>query len=333
MEPTRLSVALGLWQDRPPEENLEVAARTAELGYHELWIGEMATYDAFVLATAIGLRTAGINLTVGPLAVAVRTPATVAMGVASVTSLIGRPIGLALGTSSDVVVEEWHGRSRARSATALAEHAAATRALLAGDKANLDGDVVQTRGYRLRLPVVAAPLSIAAFGPLAVRVAARFGDRLLLNMLTPAAAARLHEQLAAAAREAGRPCPRTAIWLATAVDPTTETVAQLLRGKVAYLAAPGYGEMFAEAGFGDLVELARTRPHPRDLLAAMPPEIVDAVGLVGTRRQITARIADYRAAGVDDICIVPATAGDDGGRRTLAALAPLARRGTARRME
>jgi probable F420-dependent oxidoreductase len=325
MEADRLSVVLGLWQDRDPLENLDVATNADRLGYGELWIGEMATFDAFALATAIGLRTNRIALTIGPLAVAVRTPTTVAMGAASVAALTGRPVGVALGTSSDVVVNEWHGRSRARSGQTLAEHAEATRLLLSGTKADVGGEVVRTSGYRLRLPPVTGPLSIAAFGPAAIRTAARVADRLVLNMLTPAAAARLREQLAAAAAEAGRPCPRVAIWLATAVDPTAETLAQMARGKVAYLAAPGYGEMFADAGFGDLVEFARTRPHPRDLLAAVPAELIGTVGLVGSTDQITDRIAAYRDAGVDDVCIVPVTAGDDAGRRTLEALAPAAR--------
>ena len=317
-----LSVVLGLWQDRDALENLDVAATADRLGYRELWIGEMATFDAFALATAIGLRTGRIALTIGPLAVAVRTPMTVAMGAASVASLIGRPVGVALGTSSEVVVNEWHGRSRTNSVATLAEHAEATRLLLAGAKADVRGEVVRTRGYRLRLPAVNGPLSIAAFGPAAIRTAARVADRLVLNMLTPAAAARLRDQLAVAAAEAGRPCPRVAIWLATAVDPTAEALAQLAHAKVAYLAAPGYGEMFTDAGFGDLVEFARTRPHPRDLLEALPTELVRAVGLVGSVAQITDRMAAYRDAGVDEICIVPATAGDDAGRRTLEALAP-----------
>jgi probable F420-dependent oxidoreductase len=317
----RLSVVLGLWQDREPLENLDVATNADRLGYRELWIGEMATFDAFALATAIGLRTEHIALTIGPLAVAVRTPVTVAMGAASVASLTGRPVGVALGTSSDVVVNEWHGRSRARSVETLAEHAEATRLLLAGAKADLSGAVVHTRGYRLRLPPVNGPLSIAAFGPAAIRTAARVADRLVLNMLTPAAVARLCDQLSSAAAEAGRPRPRVAIWLATAVDPTADTLAQIARAKVAYLAAPGYGEMFADAGFGDLVEFARTRPHPRELLEVVPTELIGTVGLVGSADQITDRIAAYRDAGVDEICIVPATAGDDGGGRTLEALA------------
>ena len=37
---------LGLWQDRDPLEALETARIADELGYPELWVGEMATFDA-----------------------------------------------------------------------------------------------------------------------------------------------------------------------------------------------------------------------------------------------------------------------------------------------
>lgn len=322
MGSTPLSVVVPLWQDRPAAENVDVAVCADRLGYSELWIGEMATYDAVALGTAIGLKTTRIPLNLGPFAVAVRTPMTVAVGAASVEDLTGRRVGVALGTSSEVVVGKWHGRDRSRSARALAEHAAATRALLTGERADVEGELISTSGYRLRLEPPSGPLSIAAFGPQAIRTAARLGDRLLLNMLTPTSAARLCEQLADVTKAEGTPVPRTAIWLAAAVEPTDDAVTQLCRGKVGYLAAPGYGEMFAEAGFGDLVDLARTRPHPREILAAMPRELLAAVGLVGSVDEINARVEDYHRAGIDDVCIVPATAGDTGGVRTLEALAP-----------
>ena len=53
----RLGVSLGLWQDRDPLEALETARIADELGYPELWIGEMATWDAFALAAAIARET------------------------------------------------------------------------------------------------------------------------------------------------------------------------------------------------------------------------------------------------------------------------------------
>ena len=43
---------------------------------------------------------------------------------------------------------------------------------------------------------------------------------------------------------------------------------------------------------------------------------------IGSRDQIETRLEAYRAAGAEHIGIVPATAEDPGGRRTLAALGP-----------
>lgn len=313
----KLSVVTPLWQDRPPGENVELAINADRLGFKELWIGEMATYDAFALATAIGLQTQQIALTVGPLGVPIRTPMNIAMGLASVADLTGRPTRVALGASSSVVVEEWHGRLRTRTATQLRETATIVRGLLNGDKVDFAGELSTCKGYRLRLAPVEGPITIAAFGPAAVRVAARHADRMLLNMVTPDSAARLRQQMEDAAREADRPAPKLTAWLACAVDPARETVDQMLRAKVGYLAAPGYGEMFIEAGFTDLVEFARTRPHPKELLTAMPDELIDASGLIGDQARIDERLQAYQRAGVDEVCLVPATAADPAGINTL----------------
>jgi probable F420-dependent oxidoreductase len=316
----KLSVVTPLWQDRPAAENLDIAMLADRLGFPELWIGEMATYDAFAFATAVGHKTAQIALTVGPLAVSVRTPMTMAMGIASVADLTGRQTRLALGASSVVVVEEWHGMKRARTATHLAETAQIVRGLLAGEKVTFRGELASSAGYRLRLDAPESSVTIAAFGPAAVRAAARHADRMLLNMVTPQSLARLREQMVAAAEKANLPPPKLAVWLSCAVDPEPEAIDQLLRAVVGYLAAPGYSDMFAEAGFAELVEFARSRPHPKTLLAAMPRELASTIGLVGSEARIADRLEEYRVAGADEICLVPATAGDPCGLRTLEAM-------------
>lgn len=311
----KLSVVTPLWQDRPAAENLAVARLADSLGFDELWLGEMATYDAFALATAIGLATGRIGLTIGPLAVPVRSPMTIAMGIASVADLTGRRTRVALGASSDVVVQEWHGRPRQRTARQLAECAQIVRGLLDGEKVDFSGELASCRGYRLRLDPPGAHVTLAAFGPAAVKAAARHGDRMLLNMVTPASLARLRSDMRAASGT-GQP-PTLAVWVPAAVDPDAATLLQLKQALVGYLAAPGYGEMMAAAGFAELVAFARTRPHPRELLAQMPDNLPAAVGLVGEAALLQERLAAYRDAGADEVCLVPATAGDAAGRATL----------------
>jgi probable F420-dependent oxidoreductase len=318
-----LSVSLGLWQDRPAGEVLRTAQAADRLGYGEIWIGEMATFDAFALGAVVAGRTTRAEITVGPLAVAVRDPVMIAMGIASLTELTGRTVNVALGSSSPVLVQHWHGRRQERTAVALAESATAVRALLAGHKADLQGQVISTRGFRLRTAPPASPLTIAAFGPGAVRVAARHADRMVINLVTPKSAARLVQLLHDECRAIGRAVPPVAAWVSAVVNPSAEGLQQLRRGLVAYLGVPGYAEMFAEAGFGDVVRYARTGPHPRDLLAAIPPDIVGHVSLAGEHDAVLARLGDYAEAGVDEVALVPGSSdADPAGVATLTALAP-----------
>jgi probable F420-dependent oxidoreductase len=318
----RLSTVLGLWQDRDALEALETAEIADALGYPMLWIGEMATFDVFALAAGITARTRRIALTVGPLAVGVRDPMSLAMGVASVAAIGRREVHLAIGASSPIVVDRWHGRPWRRTASHIRETAEALRPLLAGERAEFEGELVRTHGYRLRLPPPASSLTIAAFGDAAVRVAGRLADRMVINLCTPELAGRLRERLEHHAAEAGVEAPPLAAWIPACVEPGEDAIAQLSRGAVPYLAAPGYAEMFTAAGFGELVERARRGTSPRELLEHVPPELSRAIGLVGSETEVRERVAVYRAAGVDEVAIVPATAGDPGGRRTLEALAP-----------
>src|SRR5918998_2052352 len=123
-----ISVAVATRPEVPLEEELRVAALADRLGYGELWVGEGWVWDSFALATAVGLATEKIAMTVGPLPVHVRDPATIARAAASTAALVHRTVGVALGTSSVRVVERMHGRSRRRAVTALGESARTVRA-------------------------------------------------------------------------------------------------------------------------------------------------------------------------------------------------------------
>lgn len=305
----RFDAVLGLWQDRPAIEALETARIADDLGFGRTWIGEMATYDAFALATRVASTTALTEPVIGPLAVGVRSATAIAMGVASVASISSRTAHVALGTSSPMVVERWHGRSRTGSTDTLSSTLESVRTLLGGDKD-------ETTGFRLRLPSVRSEISVAAFGPRAIRAAAA-ADRLLLNMVTPPAVARIRTQLDAAG---GGSVPMSA-WLVAAVEPDRAELDQIKHAVVGYLGAPGYGEMFADAGFGALVDRARDGLHPRELLAAIPDDFTSAVGLVGSRRDVDEKVDAFARAGLDAICVVPVSASGDAGRTALQSFA------------
>ncbi|MBV9350531.1 MAG: hypothetical protein JOZ23_03205, partial [Mycobacterium sp.] len=84
-----------------------------------------------------------------------------------------------------------------------------------------------------------------------------------------------------------------------------------------YLAPPGYGEMFSDLGFPDLVERARSGARRSELAAAIPLELAEQLGAFGSPEQIAARLRAYLHAGADTVAVVPVTAEDPAGRAVL----------------
>lgn len=105
--------------------------------------------------------------------------------------------------------------------------------------------------------------------------------------------------------------------------PDTDAATQIMQSLVGYLDVAGYREMFAAAGLDEAVRLAREGAGRDTLLAALPREAADHIGLIGDLDAVNVRLQAYATAGLDEIVLVPATAGDPGGgERTLTALAP-----------
>ncbi|HWX97779.1 MAG TPA: LLM class F420-dependent oxidoreductase [Solirubrobacteraceae bacterium] len=322
VQPGDLEVVAPFWLDRPAEEAVEIAVEASRNGFAAMWLGEMATFDAFALATAVGLRAPGLPLKIGPLAVGVRSPVALALGLASVTTLTGAHADLALGASSPDIVSGWHDRPWAAVARRSRETVEAVRLLLSGQRAAYSGRHVRTHGFRLAEPLPDARISLAAFGPQMTRVAAITADEIVLNLVTPERVAQVRHVVDAEALSCGRTPPDLAVWVTVAQDPGAATLAQLAAQTAVYLRPPGYGEMFTELGFGSLVDRARAGAKRSELAPEITLELLGQVCAFGSLAEIRARLASYREAGATSIGVVPATAEDPAGRRVLAALRP-----------
>ena len=302
------------------ETILGLASMAERLGYNELWIGEGPRWDAFVLAAGVGMSTESVSLTVGPVPVSVRDPATIARGAVSVAAVTGRRVGVALGTASVRVVEKLHGRSRARPVADLRDSAKSIRRLIdtapeerwAGDP---DAEFLRSLG------APQGPLTVAAFGNKAIQVAADHADRMLLDLVTPEQVRILRTKLEAAASD--RPVPRVAAWLPVAVEPTAETIVEIKKSIAGYLTIGGYKEMFIDVGLEDAVAKAGSGMGVGQLTDAIPNDVAGSVGLVGDSSDIARQLDAYAAAGLDEVAAVPMVTGDTSGEGSLRALRSL----------
>jgi len=317
----QIQAALPLWLDRPGEEALEIAQAAREAGVGTLWIGEMATFDGFALATAIGLRTPGLRLKIGPLPISVRNPVAVALGVSSVASLTGSSVDVALGASSPPIANGWHGRDWGHSAARMRETIECLRPILAGERSGYAGRFVRSHGFRLRNPLPHTRIAVGAFGPAMNRVAARLADEIVLNLVSPQRVRDVRRQIDAEAAAAGRTPPRLTVWVPLALSRGETALRQAASQLAAYLAPPGYGEMFCEMGFADLVARARAGARRSELASAIPFELVAKIGAVGNAEEVAASLSAYLHAGADTVAVVPTTAEDPAGRAALSCAA------------
>jgi probable F420-dependent oxidoreductase len=316
-----LGVALPFWLDRPDEEAIEIARSAERAGFDAVWVGEMLSFDAFALATAVGLSTERLRLTIGPLSVAVRSPVTIALGVASVATLVGRHVDVALGSSSPTIVTGWHDRPWGNLKGRMCETILALRALLDGERVEFDGEHVRTHGFKLRRAQRESSITVAALGPQITRLAAHHADQVVLNLVTPDRVGGVRGLIDEEAAAAGRPAPRLAVWVPAALDPGEQAMAELRAQLAIYLSAPGYRELFTELGFRGLVDNARAGASRRELAAAIPLDLISRIAALGTESEVAARVGSYHDAGADHVALVPSTAEDPAGRGLLRALA------------
>jgi probable F420-dependent oxidoreductase len=306
----RRGVVAPFWLDRPAEEALALAPTAENLGYGEFWVGEMLHFDAFALAGAIAQATSRITVTAGPVALGLRDPVSLAMGVGSVEIIGGRPARLAIGSSSRAVVRAWHGRAHGGEAEKITEAIGLVRTVLAGERTEHRGANFHSVGFRSGLGQRTDHITVAAAGFRMVDAAAQSADRVVVNLVTPERAALVRDR-------SGLPL---AVWVVAAVEPTPPGIDQIRRQLVLYLTAPGYRESLRDAGMGSVVDEVADGARPKDVARLITTEMISAIAAIGSPNDVASAVGAFEQTGAE-VMLVPVTADDHGGVRTLRGLA------------
>jgi alkanesulfonate monooxygenase SsuD/methylene tetrahydromethanopterin reductase-like flavin-dependent oxidoreductase (luciferase family) len=142
------------------------------------------------------------------------------------------------------------------------------------------------------------PISIAALGPLMLRVAGELGDGVSLNWCSAAHVARSRGVVERAAGEAGRPVPVISEYIRTCVDPDAAAArAALAQTALAYaLGSPAYRRHFERMGFAEeLQRLDGGNAEPSD-------EFMAEAGAWGRPGEVRARF-ERLAQGLDEAIV------------------------------
>jgi alkanesulfonate monooxygenase SsuD/methylene tetrahydromethanopterin reductase-like flavin-dependent oxidoreductase (luciferase family) len=255
--------------------------------------------DPWVALTLAATQTRRVGLAACVTNLATRHPAITAGAAASVDAIAGGRTILGVGTGHSGVTNLGAGKS---SAADFREGLRFVRALLAGERATLDGAATQLPRPAHRVPVYAA-----ASGPNALRAAGAVADGAFVNYgLQAEHVARARALIAEGVAERRDTGEEPEVWWIAALDvaPQRQAAFEKLGNILGFVAAYVLGPAPAERGVPvelrtAIAEMRRTYTTRR---AEMDPQLVKRLGLFDYLRQ---RLA---VAGTPEDCVEQARA-------------------------
>jgi F420-dependent oxidoreductase-like protein len=289
------------------------------LGYDTVWIAEAYGWDAFTVLTEIACNTQRIKLGTGIVNVFSRSPALIAQSAASLDNISGGRFVLGLGTSGHQVVEGWHGVQFERGVRRLRETMEIVRTILRRDRLSYEGEIFQMdMGLKLITHPVRdeIPIYLATLTPAGIALAGETADGWIPILFSPRHwESVLRPALARGAEKAGRVLDDVSVCVYQTVIVTDDVEAgrAAMRPHLAlYIGGMGsreknyYNQLFCRYGFEaearrvqDLY-LDRRREEAR---AAITPEMIDLVTIIGPLDECRARLAELGRAGVNEVAI------------------------------
>ena len=123
----------------------------AGAGYSDIWTSEVNATDAFAPLLVAARQTPHLRLGTSIAGVFSRSPALMAMSALAVAELSDEPVYVGIGSSSQNMVEQWHGTPFVRPYQRVRDTVRFLRAAFAGERVTFHGDSFEIDGFRLCL--------------------------------------------------------------------------------------------------------------------------------------------------------------------------------------
>lgn len=297
--------ALTLPDPRGVEQTIELAKWAEAEGYDDLWFADSSGVDALTTAAAVAINTERCRIGTAIIPVYSRTPAVLASTAHVLHKLSHGRFILGLGSSSQTMMENWHGQQFEKPLTRVKETTLLVKSMLRGEKTNFDGDTLTSHGYRqLPLEEGEQPVYMAALRPKMLEAAAEFSDGVILNLFPRQALPKMMEHIKVGAERAGKKIEDVEIVCRHQVVVTDdkEGARDLIRGGFApYYATPVYNKFLSWCGFEEVAQTIKEGWAAKDrakTTGALDDQLVDDIAILGSMEECHDRIREYGEMGI-----------------------------------
>ena len=270
--------------DGPLHQQQEAVQRVERLGYTDLWSAEAMGHDAFTPLILASQWAPSMRLGTAIIPAYTRGPALMASTVASMVDTAPGRFVLGVGSSSNVIVENWNGIPFDEPYKRVRDTVAFLREALSGEKVTNDYDTFSVKGFRLGVRLSEQPpIMIAALREGMLRLAGRDGDGAIINWLS----AEDVSKVTAIVNDAAQGEPREMV-ARLFLAPTEDRAAVLEHGRraiAAYLNVPVYRAFHEWMGRTDAMAAHWERWAAGDRKGALeeiPESVVDELIISGS---------------------------------------------------
>lgn len=310
----------------PLSEHREWYEECASLGYTDLWTGEAQGADGFTPLTLAAAWAPTLRLGTAIIPAFTRAPAVMAQSVAAMAEAAPGRFAFGIGTSSNVIVEQWNGVPFDEPYKRTQDMVRFVKAALSGEKVTQDYDTFSVKGFRLGMKVrEVPPVLVAALRPGMLRMAAREGEGAIINWLSADDVKTVKAEIDNGwGDKPGQPEVVARIFVCPSED--IETVRNVGRFMIAaYVNVPVYAEFHRWLGRSEQFQGmwdAWQAGDRKAATAAIPDEVIDQLIVHGSPDECRAHIQRYVDNGVTTPVLAVVAAGMDE-RQAIRDLAPL----------
>jgi probable F420-dependent oxidoreductase len=281
-----------LREQRPWIEELEA------LGYTDLWSSEATTGDGFTPLALAGEWASSVRLGPAIIPAFTRTPACLAMQVATMADAFPGRFVFGIGTSSNVIVEQWNGVPFEKPYQRVRDMVRFLKQALAGEKISQRYETFHVEGFRLgRMPQQKPKIMIAALREGMLRLAGRESDGAILNWLSAEDVKRVAPYV-----HAGGPGKELVARIFVVPSENRAVARQVARRMItAYLNVPVYAKFHEWLGRGPKLRSMWEHWAAGDRKAAteaIPDEVVDELVIHGDPGECRAHVQRYVDCGI-----------------------------------